>query len=976
MSNDKSFIEVQFPVSKVSKESYKERKAGSGQTLTGLGKWWGRKPLILVRATILGLLLPASNDPKKDREIFLKLLTMDEAGFLKRKSKSIPPKVIYEKLTINERRRYFKDTNASKKIEYIDGTTVEIKQELQNLAFKRMSYDEKLTYCVRPEEVNNIDLPDWEIINNHLGTNVYSFKDLINELGRRKYQHNPIVGDCFSGGGSIPYEALKIGCDTFASDLNPISMLLTWAALNILNTNKGEIDNLRKFQEKIYNLADEQITNWGIEHNEMGHRANSYLYCNETLCPECGYKVPLSPSWIIGKGTKTIAVLVENTSNKSFDIEIITDASNELLQQAEQAATVIDYNLVCPHCKVSTPIPSIRKDKDDGVKREYRYNIPNSLRKWGKNDFISSNDDIFQERLFCIRYEETIIGERGNPIKKRYYTAPTKEDLNREHKVIELLKDRFDDWQKMGYIPDREIESGWNTNQLTYERGWCYWHQLFNPRQLLMNGLLLKLIDEVAKTSKERVLGLLSLNKCCDRNSKLCRWDGASEKAQQVFYNQALNTLFNYVCRGFTYNSENLFFDINNSNTTQYNNSETQLRDARTVKFTCDIWITDPPYADAVNYHELSEFFLAWDKKILLDTFPEWYADSKRVIAVKGTGETFNNNMIAVYKNLANHMSKNGVQVVMFTHQDVSVWAELTMILWSAGLRVTAAWNIATETDASGIKRGNYVKGTVLLVLRKQISEETVYLDELYPEVEDEVKRQIDNMRDLDDKEDPNFTDADYLLAAYAASLKVLTSYKQIEDIDVKYELSKERIGGEESPIERIINEAVKIAYDYLIPSGFDQFTWKLLTPEERFYIKGLDLEKDRVYQVGAYQELARGFGVREYKDLLASAKANEARLKTALEFGMRGLGDSDRFGSSVLRNILAALHQSIKEEDTSKGRNWLKNELPNYWQQRNTIIEILDYISTLGNIENMGYWEQEANYARLLCELIRNDGV
>ncbi|MGI9047324.1 MAG: DUF1156 domain-containing protein [Burkholderiales bacterium] len=49
------FIETQFPVSKLSKESYKERKANYSQTLTGLGKWWGRKPLVLVRATILGL---------------------------------------------------------------------------------------------------------------------------------------------------------------------------------------------------------------------------------------------------------------------------------------------------------------------------------------------------------------------------------------------------------------------------------------------------------------------------------------------------------------------------------------------------------------------------------------------------------------------------------------------------------------------------------------------------------------------------------------------------------------------------------------------------------------------------------------------------------------------------------------------------------------------------------------------------------
>ena len=90
MENDTTFIETQFPVSKLSKESYKERKANYSQTLTGLGKWWGRKPLIMVRAAILGLLLPATRDPKKDRDIFLKILTMDEEGLWQRKTKAIP----------------------------------------------------------------------------------------------------------------------------------------------------------------------------------------------------------------------------------------------------------------------------------------------------------------------------------------------------------------------------------------------------------------------------------------------------------------------------------------------------------------------------------------------------------------------------------------------------------------------------------------------------------------------------------------------------------------------------------------------------------------------------------------------------------------------------------------------------------------------------------------------------------------------
>ncbi|SFQ00928.1 anti-phage-associated DUF1156 domain-containing protein [Caldicoprobacter faecalis] len=956
---DTSFIEVQFPVSKVSKESYKERKAGSGQTLTGLGKWWGRKPLILVRAALLGLLMPASDNPKKDMEIFLKILTMDEEGLWLRKKQSIPAAVIYENLSEEERQRYFEDANG--KIAYKKGITKEDREKLQKLVFNRLSYDEKLKYCLRPEEIDNLPESEWQVINEHLGTNAKSLQELVHQLGKKRFGKVPVVGDCFCGGGSVPFEAARMGFDVYASDLNPIAMLLTWASLNILGSSEEEIESLKKFQKKIFELADKQITEWGIEHNEQGHRANAYLYCNETICPECGWRVPLAPSWVIGKGTKTVAILKENPQTKSFDIEIKPNATDKEMELAQRMATVSDSSLVCPHCKVSTPIAAIRKDRimEDG-------SVEYGLRRWEAHEFVPRPDDVFQERLYCIRYET----QDG----KRYYTAPTQEDLEREEKVVDLLKERFNKWQEKGYIPSSIIEEGEETSRLYRERGWAYWHQLFNPRQLLIHGLLMELIDRHAKTKKEKVVGLLGVNKCCDWNSKLSRWHSGRDESEQTYYNQALNTLYNYGTKSLFLLRNNWILYLRK----RLINPEFlhMVKDARQITNQSDIWLTDPPYADAINYHELSEFFLAWDKKMLLDIFPDWYADSKRALAIKGTGESFKHSMVEVYRNLAEHMPDNGLQIIMFTHQNVSVWADLALILWAAGLRVTAAWNIATETDASGIKQGNYVKGTVLLVLRKQTSEETAYLDELYPEIESEVQRQIDIMRELDDKEDPNFSDTDYLLAAYAASLKVLTSYRKIEDIDIQYELSKTRQPGEESPIEKIINEAVKIAYDYIIPKGFDSYTWKMLTPEERFYIKGLDLEKDGIYQLGAYQELAKGFGVREYSYLLASTRANKARLKTALEFGMRGLGTSDKFSNTLVRNILAALHQAIKAEDTTKGRNWLKNELPNYWDQRNTIVDILEYISALGNIETMPHWKEEAKYAGLLAELVRNDGV
>ncbi len=964
---DKSFIEVQFPVSKISKESYKERKANLGQTLTGLGKWWGRKPLILVRATILGLLLPATDDPIKDREIYLKLLTMDDEGLLKRKIKSLSTKEIYRLLDNNEKNKYF--TVDDKGIpKYITGINSKDKQELQNICFNRLSYDEKIKLCCRPEEVDNVlSKEEWQDINNHLGTNADSLQSLIDELGIKKFGHTPIVGDCFSGGGSIPFEASRIGCEVYASDLNPIAGLLTWADLNILSKSEDEVEYLKDFQKKVYDKVDKQIQEWGIETNEDGDRAISYLYCNEAKCPECGYNVPLSPSWVIGKGTKTIAVLKDN-GNKGYDIEIKQGVTNNQLKECEKTATIKSGKMICPNCKTETSMSVIRKDKVDN-----QGNKVYGIRKWNKNEFVNDSNDILRERLYCIKYLKTYIDKKGNLKEQRYYKAPQIQDYEREKKVESLLKERFIYYQENGFIPSMKIERGYNTDQPIRERGWTYWHQLYNPRQLLLLGLYIKVIYENYKNIYELVIGILGINKFANFNSKLSMWVNGSgvEKVVHVFTNQALNTFYNYGTRS------NLdLLNLWGLNLKGYNISSTSyvdICDAREIQKNVDLWITDPPYADAVNYHELSELFISWDAMLLKKAFPNWYVDSKRALAVRGNGNLFDESMIEVYNRLNKYLNNQGMQVVMFTHQDVKVWAELALILWASGLQVVSAWNIATETESTGLKAGNYVKGTVILVLRKQNSDDTAYLDELYPEIEDEVKYQIDTMRDLDDKEDPNFTDADYLLAAYAASLKVLTSYKNIEDIDVQYELSK---SDGESPIVNIINDAVKIAFDYLTPNGFDSYTWKTLLPEERFYIKGLDTEKNNVYKVSAYQELGRGFGVNEYSDMMANSKANKARLKTASEFAMKYTNDNTKFGHSILRNVLVALYKSTKEEDATKGKAWLRNEVDDYWNERSKIIEILDYIATLEHIENMKHWEKDAKSARILVELVRNDGV
>ena len=943
------FIETQFPVAKVSAESYKERKAVSGQTLTGLGKWWGRKPLILVRAALLGLLMPASSDPEKDREIFLKLLTMDRDGLWQRKSKSIPPIRLAEELSKLP-------PGIQKKFSAANLTKPE-KEDLQKLVFERLPYSEKLEYCDRPEQVEGPSPADWQEINAHLHTHAKNLPELVQELGEVRFGHRPRVGDAFCGGGSIPFEAARLGCDVYGSDLNPVAALLTWASLNLVGGGEEVAAQVKQAQEEIYQAVDQQVTDWGIEHNSLGWRADAYLYCVEVVDPETGWKIPLLPTLAIAPKTNVIARLVPDAANKRYEIEIIEGVSEAEYAAAEKTSTVKDSRLVPPDGSASTPIAVIR----------------NNLRMWEKEDFTPRPEDVFQERLYCIRWVEPM--EKGKDV--RHYRAPNAEDLRREKKVEELLTERFAEWQEKGYIPSRKIEPGAETTRLQRERGWTYWHQLFTPRQLLLNGLF----SEQIQYSKQPVSTILLLGRITNNNSKLSRWKpnqgGGIGGVVDVFSNQALNTFYNFGCRA-TYGFGSLLLNITTIDKNQTEN-QINLIDARKISCINDLWITDPPYADAVNYEEISEYFLAWYQPHIERVFHKWYSDSRRALAVKGNDENFRKSMVDCYKALSNSMPDNGLQVVMFTHQDAAVWADLTLILWAAGLRVTAAWTISTETD-SALKTGNYVQGTVLLVLRKRMNTASLFLDEISHQVEDEVHRQLDSMTRLEDTSDPNFGDADYQLAAYAAALRVLTG-QPIEEIDPEKEILRERKPGEVGAVEALIRHAVKIACDHLIPRNLNAELWKNLGPMERFYIKGLEVESHGEYRSGVYQELARGFGANEYTDLLESTKANETRLKTASEFGKKGLGTfgrtTDAFNDSLVRQCLFSVWLTVKNEGTKEGMDYLHTELSEaYWTNREKIIGILEYMAVLRHSSTMEHWKKDGHAASLLAGAVRNDHV
>ncbi|MCD6298597.1 MAG: DNA methylase, partial [Deltaproteobacteria bacterium] len=760
------------------------------------------------------------------------------------------------------------------------------------------------------------------------------------------------------------YPIIGFQHDRFLLPLNPVAALLTWAAIHLIGGGEEVQRKVQEAQKAAFEAADKQITEWGIEHNDRGWRADAYLYCVEVRCPATGLMLPLAPSWIISEKYKVCAVLKRNDARQGYDVEIVRGADKETFARAKKG-TVQNGRMVCPETGETFSIASIRGDRRVDGETVY------GLRLWENDDLVPRPDDVFQERIYCVRWVETYWEEncQGELVKKtrHHYCSVDDDDFRREEMVLALLKERFSEWQEKGFIPRRKIEHGYNTDQPIRERGWTHWHHLFNPRQLLVHG---ELLSTQYSKKEHAVYGFLAGSRVNDWDCRLSRLDSSRDMVQQVFSNQAFNTMYNFGTRGLSQINNLWCKDIPDYPIHSRNNIE--LDDARKIGEDNHFWVTDPPYADAINYHELTNFFLAWYEKHLQKAFPDWYTDTKKALAIRGSGEDFKRSMVDCYVNLTKHMPDNGLQLVMFTHRDASVWADLAMILWAAGLRVTAAWTIGTETT-SGLKKGNYVQGTVLLVLRKRTTNETAFLDELYPEIEDEVRRQLDQMLALDNKEDPNFGDTDYQLAAYAAALRVLTSYSEIEGHDIRHELFRQKQAGETSAFEQVINRAVEIASDHLVPKGLETRYWKVLSAPERLYLKGLELEKNMEARSGAYQELAKGFGVRDYTGLYYQAKANAVRFKTGSEFKKTGLG-SGEFGATTLRNILFAIHETVRTDDARQGLNWLREEVPTYWQQRKQMVAVLNYLAALTHISHMPHWGKDADAAQRLAGAVEND--
>ncbi|KGM23061.1 anti-phage-associated DUF1156 domain-containing protein [Stenotrophomonas maltophilia] len=943
-----ALIETVLPAQKVSFEAQTERKAGAGQTLTALGSYWkGRKPLILVRAIVLASLLPATDDAEADLAIFERLMAFDDESLARRAlaANAFSVTKLQEMIPVADPERYFGARSWRRDIADDDKLML-YRQALATLT----SYEAKASIGKRPEEVDQewLYAPVWAAVNRHYahwGVNANSFPELVEQLGILRYGHRPRVGDAFSGGGSIPFEAARIGCDAYASDLNPIACMLSWGAFNIIGASSEQRQEIEQAQRSVATAVDKEITALAIEHDEAGNRAKVYLYCLEARCPETGWMVPISPTWVISKMRNVIARLAPDYLNKRFDFEVLSGVSEQEMAAAAQGTEQNGEMVYTLDGKTyRTPIKTLRGDY-----RNADRTTGNRLRHWEKSDFKPRPDDIFQERLYAIQWITKATLNAGR--QETYFAAPTDADLKREQRVEAIVSENLSHWQDEGLVPDMAIEPGYNTEQPIRERGWTHWHHLFNARQLMLFRTYRKSLEVIEKASIASALFVVQ-SKSYEWNSRLCRWATSSRHENQVntFSNQALNTLFNYAARAVPNLENHTIIGFGEASGIAQVTTDVVSNPAANISTCAELYITDPPYADAVNYEEITEFFIAWLRKNPPKPFDEWVWDSRRALAVKGSGENFRRGMVAAYTAMAEHMPDNGMQCVMFTHQDTAVWGDLIGIFWAAGLQVIAAWYIATETT-SELKKGGYVQGTVILMLKKRAAgERTGFKQRLLPAVRQEVARQIETMMHLNDAVEahhgePVWGDSDLQMAGYAAALKVLTAYTRIGDEDVTSFALRPRARGEVTVVDEIVQQAAETASSLLVPEDLTADAWGRLTGIERFVLRMMDMETAGAGKLDNYQNFAKAFRVTDYTRVMGDMRPNNARLKRVSEYASRDLTDATEIGVTRLGQLIIALQQLLKDTEAQVIVEQLRAQMADFLEVRSLLVDMLAFI-------------------------------
>jgi putative DNA methylase len=625
----------------------------------------------------------------------------------------------------------------------------------------------------------------------------------------------PRVLDPFAGGGSIPLEAMRLGCETYALDYNPVAVLLNRCVLEY-PTRFGAPDSVPSVPlpprddstpsplledaptRSPLLLAVQAWGDWVLQEARQrlqrfyppdpdGSIPVGYIWARTVPCqnPTCGAEIPLMrQTWLAKKDKRQIALkIVPDHAHKRVEFEIVGQ-NGEPIPFDPERGTVARANVECPLCGSVIDDQTTRRLFQEG--------------KAG------------QRMVAVVLYHPQQTGKR--------YRLATAADLNAyraaEQELWRVCARLREEWG-MEPVPDEPLPPLETLGFRVQRYGLTRWGDMFNARQQLA---LVTFVDAVRRAHAQMLAQgadpefakavatylALVISRMTDFETSLAAWHPQWEFSTHIFSRQAIPMNWDYselnplspVLTGtwqsmFGQVSETLanLVSIPVSDTPDPNIQHGPATDLPWGDDFFDAVITDPPYYDNVPYADLSDFFYVWLKRTVGHLHPDLFATpltpkSQEMVAdaskvggdMQKARERFETMLLQSFREIHRVLKPDGIAVIVFAHKTTEAWETVLGALTEAGLRTTMAWPIHTEMQARlRAQESAALASSIYMVCRKRQGAATGYWSEVRRETREHAERRLQQFWDA------GIRGADMFISAIGAAMEVFTRYARVE---------------------------------------------------------------------------------------------------------------------------------------------------------------------------------------------------
>ena len=596
IKSPRKLIEVALPLDVINVAAAREKSIRHGHPST-LHLWWARRPLAAARAVIFAQMV---NDPGYQQGGGFKY------GMEKKKA-------------AEERKRLFK---IIEDLVQWENTTNEVVLERARVEIRR-SWRE---VC----ELNKDHPQAAELFNP---------------------EKLPALHDPFAGGGSIPLEAQRLGLEAYASDLNPVAVLINKAMIEIPPKFAGQPPVNPEARKKLgasgswkgaQGLA-EDVRYYGVWMREEAQKRIGHLYPPIEITAEMAKeRSDLKP--LVGQKLTVIAWLWARTvksPNPAFSHVDVPLASTFILSskpgKEAYVQPVIEGDQYRFAVKVGKP-PAGAKEGTKLARANFRCLISG----------VPISGDYIKKEGQAGRMGARLMAIVAEGARNRVYLAPST-----EHEAI--AKAEKPEWKPVGNVPAKL------TGGTCVPYGMKEWGDLFTPRQLVALTTFGDLVSEAREKIQRDalVVGIaddgkgidvggtgakayadavsiylgLALSRLTDICNSLCRWENTRTQVRNLFSRQAIPMLWDFA-------ENNVFAEAAGDYRISLTNLIKALdrmpakgtgfvfqSDAQTQNISLNKIVSlDPPYYDNIGYADLSDFFYVWLRKTLKSVLPSLFA--------------------------------------------------------------------------------------------------------------------------------------------------------------------------------------------------------------------------------------------------------------------------------------------------------------------------------------------------------------